>query len=38
MGKLPRSPQPNRRTFLKGVVVGGSAAIGGGATAWAKPA
>jgi acetolactate synthase-1/2/3 large subunit len=38
MGKPPRSPQPDRRTFLKGVAVGGTAALGTGSTAWAKPA
>jgi acetolactate synthase-1/2/3 large subunit len=38
MGKPPRSPHPDRRTFLKGMAVGGTAALGAGATARAKPA
>jgi acetolactate synthase I/II/III large subunit len=38
MGNPPRSTQPDRRTFLKGVAVGGTGALGAGSTAWAKPA
>lgn len=36
MGRSTRSPRPDRRTFLKGVALGGTSAIGIGSAAFAK--